>query len=521
MAFTTTKSITVNQTPFITSAAAVNTTTCGGNDGYIIVTGVTPANATYLVSYSKNNVPQTVTLTAVGTTLTIPNLTAGSYTNIVITLNGCVSNTASGPFTIVDPTPPTGTVVGPTTACQNVVTASTYSINNLTNCSGCTYVWSSSNGSATNPTAAATTFTFTTTGTQTASVTITGSNNCSSSISMNVDVKGIPVVTGVSFGTCVGFTTDVTVNATVNPTATLEYSLDGGTYQSSNVFNAVANGSHSVAARVSGTSCASSGYTFTVNCNCITPASASISSNNNPICSNSNATLTATLTNAGSALWAITSGGGTLSTSTCSGTGCTTVYTPTSSGAKIIRVITSDPDGVGPCTTDTVFYTLNVTATPTITGSSSTNPTTCGGNDGKITLTGVNPNGSYSISYTKNGIPQTGSFTAVSGTLVITGLTAGSYANIVITQANCGSNPVAGPFTLVDPTPPSGTVTGPAIACNGATTAQKFKINSLTNCNSCSFTWSSTGGTAFAANNDSTQFTFTSTGNQNCECFDN
>ena len=515
-AFTTTKTIKVNQTPVVTSATAHNTTTCGGNDGYIIITGVTPADSTYIVNYLNGSTPQTATIKAVGTTLTISNLSAGTYSNIVITLNGCTSNTASGPFIIVDPTPPSGTVTGPATACQNVVTSSAYSISGLTNCSGCTYVWSSSNGTATTPTASTTTFTFTTTGTQTAAVTITASNNCSSTISMNVAVKGIPVVTGVSLGTCVGFTTTATVNASVNPTAILEYAIDAGAYQSSNVFSGVGNGSHTAFARVVGSSCASTAYSFNVNCNCATPAGISITSISNPICSNSTTTLTATLTNAGSATWSVFSGGGSLSTTSCTGSGCTTVYTPASSGAKVIRVISSDPDGSGPCTPDTVFYTLNVTPTPSFTASASTNPSTCSGNDGKITLTGVSPNGSYSVAYTKNGASQSGSFSAASGTLIISGLTAGTYANIVITQAGC-SLTIPGTFVLTDPTPPSGTVTGPAIACIGSTTSTKYILGNINNCNGCTYVWSSAAETPVSPNSDSTAFTFSSTGNQSVQ----
>jgi PKD-like domain len=509
---TATKSITVYQTPSITGVSTNGTATCGGSTGSFTITGVTPNSGSYTVNYTKNGVPQSVTASATAGSIVISGLTAGSYTNISISINGCNSNTLAGPFTISDPNPPTGVVSGPSVACEGVLT-SAFSVSSLTNCSSCSYSWSSSDGTATTPTGTTTTFTFTGTGTQTAQVIITsGTTNCSSTISKNVTVSGVPVVTGISQGTCVGFAAPITVNATVNPIATLEYALDGGTYQSSNAFSSVANGNHSVTARVVGTACASSSFTFNINCTCASPASVSISGNG-VICSNQTTTLTATIANASTATWSVVSGGGSLSSSSCSGTGCTTIYTPASSGSKVIRAITNDPDGSGPCDADTAIFSITVNPTPTVTGTSQSNPTTCLGSDGSITLTGVSPTGTYTVNYTFNSIPQSTTITSVGSNLTINGLTAGVYANIIITQSLCGSAAIAGPFTLVDPTPPSGIVSGPTPVCNGTTTTA-YSISSLTNCNSCTYLWSSTGGTAVNATGSTTAFNINATGTQ-------
>ncbi|MFM2047976.1 MAG: hypothetical protein RI955_522, partial [Bacteroidota bacterium] len=513
-AATTTKSITINPIPAITGATPANTTTCGGSNGSITLTGVTPTTGTYTITYTKNGSAQSTTATASAGSIVIAGLTAGSYSNFVISINGCTSNTLSTIIPVGDPTPPSGTISGPTTACQGVV-SSAFSVTSLTNCSGCGYVWSSAGGSATTPTATASTFTFNSTGTQNVQVILTASNGCSSTLIGSTNVSGIPVISGITQGSCVGFASSVTVNASVTPTATLEYSLDGGTFQTSNIFASVANGNHTVRARTQTSNCVSSTFSFSLDCSCTNPASATISGNT-VTCSNTPVTLTGTIVNASTGTWSIISGGGALSSVSCAATGCTTVYTPTAgtSGTKVIRFVTDDPDGVGPCNPDTANYSITVNPTPTIGGSSSSNPSTCGGSNGSITLTGITPaSGTYTITYSKNSIPQSATVTVSGTSLTITGLSAGTYTNFVITQNNCGSASLAGSITLVDPTAPSGSITGPTSACNGVVTTA-YSINNLLNCSSCSYLWSSTGGNATTASASSTTFNFSSLGAQ-------
>ncbi len=84
---------------------------------------------------------------------------------------------------------------------------------------------------------------------------------------------------------------------------------------------------------------------------------------------------------------------------------------------------------------------------------SSTDPTTCGGNEGTITISGLNPLESYIITYGGINVPNTFN---VAGNIVITGLTAGNYTSFIVKDANCLSclmtdNTV---LALVDPAPP-------------------------------------------------------------------
>lgn len=97
-----------------------------------------------------------------------------------------------------------------------------------------------------------------------------------------------------------------------------------------------------------------------------------------------------------------------------------------------------------------------------------TNPTTCGGNNGSITLSGFLINTNYSVTYKKdNNAVAAANFTSNgNGEIVLTGLGAGSYTDVVATSGICVSTPATA--TLSDPAKPSITLgTIPAI-CAGA-----------------------------------------------------
>ncbi|AYQ33520.1 choice-of-anchor Q domain-containing protein [Runella sp. SP2] len=105
--------------------------------------------------------------------------------------------------------------------------------------------------------------------------------------------------------------------------------------------------------------------------------------------------------------------------------------------------------------------------TPTL---SSINPTTCGGSEGSITLSGFLNTTVYSVTYKKNNVAvSAANFTSNgSGVITLTGLAAGNYTEIVATYGACVSNAVTA--TLEDPAKPSLTLgTIPAI-CADATT---------------------------------------------------
>jgi hypothetical protein len=124
------------------------------------------------------------------------------------------------------------------------------------------------------------------------------------------------------------------------------------------------------------------------------------------------------------------------------------------------------------CTSPQACTSVTVKTTPVITGSSKTNPTTCGGSNGTITLNGLSKDSSYSVTYNFNGNPQ-GPVVLVgnaSGQVVISGLSAGSYTNFVVTLTGCPSAPLGGTITLSNPsTPPAPTLGNNGPVCSGTT----------------------------------------------------
>ncbi|SNT34217.1 hypothetical protein SAMN05421640_3403, partial [Ekhidna lutea] len=98
------------------------------------------------------------------------------------------------------------------------------------------------------------------------------------------------------------------------------------------------------------------------------------------------------------------------------------------------------------CTSDVEAFTIIVIA-PTYVG---TNPTTCAGLDGFITISGLEVSTGYTLNYEKDGASATPVvFTSDgSGEYDLTGLNAGSYSEFTLDIAGCT---VSGPVTLSDP----------------------------------------------------------------------
>ena len=126
---------------------------------------------------------------------------------------------------------------------------------------------------------------------------------------------------------------------------------------------------------------------------------------------------------------------------------------------------------VNNCTSIAGTATVIVNPTPTISTITPTNPTTCGGSNGSISLDGAVANTTYGITYLKNSVAQPSISIASNGTgsLIISGLSAGTYTNFVITLNGCSSLP-AGPVTLTDPPIPAApTASSNGPVCQGGT----------------------------------------------------
>ncbi len=158
-----------------------------------------------------------------------------------------------------------------------------------------------------------------------------------------------------------------------------------------------------------------------------------------------------------------------------SGTGNIASFTAINvTAAPIASTITVTPV-LGPCTGTPQTFTITVNPNPVI-AVSGVSPTTCGGTNGTITITGLAASTAYNVSYTDDGTPV-GPVSLTSngaGAITITGLNAGSYTNFVVALGACTSTS-ATVVALIDPAAP--TVTDPAdqTICAGTnTTAVNF-----------------------------------------------
>src|SRR5699024_8665232 len=105
------------------------------------------------------------------------------------------------------------------------------------------------------------------------------------------------------------------------------------------------------------------------------------------------------------------------------------------------------------CASDSASFTVEgMLPTPKITVKATSDPTTCSGEDGSIglTFTGIE-DGSYEMSY---GGGSFGTVTITDGEATITGLSAGSYMNIRVTNTDDCTSDENVNVTLEDPEAP-------------------------------------------------------------------
>ncbi len=113
-----------------------------------------------------------------------------------------------------------------------------------------------------------------------------------------------------------------------------------------------------------------------------------------------------------------------------------------------------------------VSHTITISQTPPSAVLSSTNPTTCGGTEGVITLSGLTPNLGYNVSFNGN----TNIYTANgNGAIVIGGLGQGTYNNFVVVLANCAAcaQNLSNEIVLVDPPSPVINAGQDIVVCDG------------------------------------------------------
>jgi len=459
-------SITVNVSPVISSVFPTNPSTCGGSDGTISLGGLQPST-TYAVNYLFNGVPVgPLNINSdVGGNLVIMGLSAGSYTDITVTLNGCPS--APQTANLFDPGAPAAPTVTASlsTICEGQSTDLT-----ATGCTG-TVTWS--NG------ATGTTITVSPTVNTdyTATCTVAGCTSGPSAIQAII-VDPLPVISAVNANnptSCGG--NDGSIDLDVLTPNTL-YAVDY-------LFNGTAVPTQNISSNASGiitlTGLSAGNYTnITVTLNSCgslpeattlfdpaAPAAPTVSATSTAVCIGQSTTLTASGC-AGTLQWS---------------TGETTLSINVSPVVPTTYTVTCT---VNNCTSLAGSIAISIDPGPVFGAIIPSSPSVCGGNDGALSLPGLLPSTSYQVNYQFGGNPFSLTLnTNASGTLVISNLTAGAYTGITVTLSGCTS--ASSSANIADPGSPA----APTISAIPATICQGGSVSlSASGCSGGTITWS-------------------------------
>ena len=495
-----TTDVVVNTTPVIGGATGTSPTTCGGTNGYIVISGLISGD-TFAVTYSFNGTAENagnIIANASGLD-TIKNLAAGSYTNIVVTLKGCASAPFSGTITLSPPSTP----LAPTVGSNSPVCSGNPLTLNASGQGGAAFSWTGPNGFTSNsatPTISNTARTALNGGSYCATQTVANCTSPQACTTVTVDSTPAITTTGSSNPTtCGGTNGSITLNGLIantlyNVTYTEGSTVIGPTPITANgtgqvIITGLDSGSYThIFVTVSG--CSSNIIAGPiVLANPSTPSAPTVSSNT-PVCSGNVIDLRgtgqtgATFSWTGPLSYASSQDSPTISNAT---TGMTGNYCATQT--------------VAGCTSSPACTAVTVNQTPAISGSSGTNPTTCGGTDGYIVLSGLTAGQTYSITYSYNDTAKgpVSRLANASGFDTIINLAAGSYTNIVVTLLGCPSAPLNGTISLSNPaTPPALNVSSPLVICSG----NALNLSATGQTTGATFSW--TGPNSFTSKQEDT-----------------
>lgn len=215
-----------------------------------------------------------------------------------------------------------------------------------------------------------------------------------------------------------------------------------------------------------------------------------IASNNGPLCAGATLNLSANSSTPG-VTYAWTGVGGYASAAQYP-----IIANSTVAMSGIYTVIATNTTSSQACPSAPANTTVLIKPVPNIIDSSATNPTACATATGTILLNGLAANTSYIINYSFNNVPQTALNLPSSPTGLVTmnALLAGTYSNITATLNGCVSN-IAGPFTLLNPTPPNApTINSNSPLCSGNT----LNLTATSSTAGAIFSW--TGPSSFTSN---------------------
>lgn len=459
--------IVISARPTFTVGSVVNPSGCGLSDGSITVSGLSASTA-YTLAYADDGTPvgPLVISTNASGEYVISGLNAGSYGTFAINDGTCPFGVL-GPLTLTDPATPTAPVAGTNaTYCSGQAMADL----SATSGAGGTLNWFSDAALTNNIGTGTNLSPGTSLGSTTYYVTETVANCQSAATAVTIVINETPVVpiAGTNATYCDG---DLMANMTA--VASLGGTLNW--YNDAALTNLVGTGVSVAPANTVGV--VTYYVTETTLSGCVSsPSSVVITINARPTftvgnlvnpsgCGFTNGSITISGLIA-SANYTLTYNDG--------GTPVGPInITADASGAYLISSLDAGSYASfvvddGTCTF-TVAGPFNLTDpnSPVFT-LSSTNPTTCGGTEGTITISGLDPSTSYDISYNDGaGVVNATISTNGAGQIVLTGLGAGTYSGFVAVLSGCtGTN--NGPVVLTDPLAPTAPVAGTnATYCSG------------------------------------------------------
>lgn len=204
----------------------------------------------------------------------------------------------------------------------------------------------------------------------------------------------------------------------VTPNVNMEFSMNGGPFQTSNVFDVPAGSVFVASVREIGSSCESyySGEcAYCPNTSGCTMMPHDTLTAPDEVCPSPNITLTNSFSNASMVTFS-SNGTGTFDVSTCNSSPCTVHYTPSQTdmdnGSIIVTITTDDPDGAGPCMPHQCsknILLLNGLVPPVI----STNDPVCENSELIITHNGIHGSTSWLGANGYTSTQQTDTITSV------------------------------------------------------------------------------------------------------------
>jgi len=454
-AFTTTASVTITTAPSATISYA-------GSPYCTSLAGTQPVTQTGTAGGTYTSAPAGLTISAATGAVTPSTSTAGTYTvtYTIAAAGGCAAFSTT--FNVTITTAPTATIsYAGTPWCTSVASAQPVT---QTGTAGGTYT-SAPAGLSINAASGAITPGTSTPGTYTVTYTIAASGGCAAfTTTASVTINATPSfsITGSTDPTGCG-TADGTITlGGLTPSTTYTITYDDGTVVNLGAVTTDASGNYVITGLISGSY---SNFTVTNAAGCTLVV-----------------TGPAALTDPGSPTFTVggaidpTTCGGTDGSITISGLNPSTTYDITYNDGALVNLgsVTTDASGnyvitglgagsytgftvtsAGCTGSDNSIITLTDPGSPVFAFSGSTDPTTCGGTDGTITITGLNPSTSYDITYNDGSLVNLGTVTTdASGNYVITGLDAGTYTAFTVTLAGCTGtdNSI---ITLTDPASPT------------------------------------------------------------------